>query len=116
MFQKKSASSRRSFLQKISGTALAFAAAPLAGMATQKEEERILRYEKKISSADEIRLGVIGMGIMGYGDTETALKVPGVKLVGVCDLYTGRLQRAKEVWGADLYTTRDYRELLDRKD
>lgn len=116
MSQKQSASSRRRFLQKISGTALAFAAAPLAAMAAQKEEERILRYEKKISSADEIRLGVIGMGIMGYGDTETALKVPGVKLVGVCDLYTGRLERAKEVWGADLYTTRDYRELLDRKD
>lgn len=85
-------------------------------MAAQKEEERILRYERKTSSADDIRLGVIGMGIMGYGDTETALKVPGVKLVGVCDLYTGRLERAKEVWGADLYTTRDYRELLDRKD
>jgi predicted dehydrogenase len=53
---------------------------------------------------------------MGYNNIETALKVPGVKLLAVCDLYTGRLERAKELWGKDLFTTRDYRQVLDRKD
>jgi predicted dehydrogenase len=56
------------------------------------------------------------MGIMGNVDTDSALKIPGVELAAVCDLYTGRLTRAKEKYGSNIYTTRDYRELLTRKD
>jgi predicted dehydrogenase len=61
-------------------------------------------------------LGVIGFGVQGHIDLATALKVPGVELAGICDLYTGRLQNAKEIYGNDLFTTRDYRALLDRSD
>ena len=96
---------------------MATAAAPLASLAARgKAEERILRYEQKISANDKIRLGVIGYGVQGHMDLDTALKVPGVELAGICDLYTGRLENAKERFGNDLYTTRNYKDLLDKKD
>jgi predicted dehydrogenase len=68
------------------------------------------------SANDVIQLALIGAGIQGQGDTRTALQVPGVKLVAVADCYDGRLAHAKELWGQDLFTTRDYREILVRKD
>ncbi len=114
---KYSSASRRHFLKKLGGSTLALAAAPLANLAAEETiEERILLHEKRISANDKIRIGVIGMGIMGYNDLNTALKVPGVELVAACDLYKGRLERAKELHGKSLFTTEDYREVLNRKD
>src|SRR5262245_20972402 len=36
--------------------------------------------EQQVSANDRIRIGLIGAGGMGFGDTETALRVPGVEL------------------------------------
>src|SRR5688500_9153521 len=110
-------SSRRKFLQNIGTSALALSASPFASVANEeKMEERIIRYEKPISSKDAILIAVIGTDIMGHANVETALKIPGVELAGACDLYQGRLQRMKELYGANLFTTRDYREILAKKD
>lgn len=115
--KKHNNESRRKFLQQIGSTSLLLAASPLAGFAhKEKAEERILRYERGFTSNDNINLAVIGFGIQGHFDLSTALKVPGVKLVGICDLYTGRIQNAKETYGNDIFTTRNYKEILDRKD
>lgn len=109
--------SRRRFLQQIGATGLATVASPFASLAAQeKAEERILFYEKKHSANDKVRIGVIGYGVQGHFDLDTALKVPNVELAGICDLYTGRIENAKEKYGKDLYTTRNYKELLDRPD
>ena len=70
----------------------------------------------KFAANDFINLALIGSGIQGIYDTNTALRVPGVKLVAACDLYTGRLDRAKELWGKDIFVTRDYRQIVERKD
>jgi predicted dehydrogenase len=108
---------RRRFLQQIGATTLAAASSPLMSLAAQeKAEERLIQYERPISSNDRIRIGVIGYGVQGHFDLDTALKVPGVELAGICDLYTGRLENAKEEFGKALYTTRNYKELLDRTD
>jgi predicted dehydrogenase len=109
--------SRRKFIRQLGSSSLLLAAGTLTTLAAdEKNEERIISYTKRISASDKIRIACIGMGIMGNADTDTALKVPGVELVAVSDLYTGRLERAKEKYGNNVYTTRDYRELLQRKD
>jgi predicted dehydrogenase len=117
MKNKDTYSSRRKFLQQIGATGLAMGAIPLSSLAAKgKAEERILHYERKQSANDKVRIGVIGYGVQGHFDLATALKVPGVELAGICDLYTGRIENAKELHGKDLYTTTNYKDLLDRKD
>ena len=71
---------------------------------------------KQYSPNDKINIALIGAGGMGTQDALTALTVPGVQLVAVCDLYDGRLADAKKKWGAGLFTTRHYKEILSRKD
>ena len=117
MQKKKQPSSRRNFLKQITGTSLALGVGSLSSFASAEVvEERIIHYQKIEAVNDQINIAVIGMGIMGNNNTRTALKVPGVQLVAVCDLYTGRLERAKELYGKDLFVTNDYRKILDRKD
>lgn len=109
---------RRSFLKKATLSTAAVATTPyLFGSSYQQKWKLNRNYEQlDFSQNNQINLGLIGSGIQGIYDTTAALQVNGVKLTAVCDLYTGRLDRAKELWGNDITTTRDYRELLNRKD
>jgi predicted dehydrogenase len=68
------------------------------------------------SPNSNIQIALIGAGGMGQGDARLATSLPGVRLVAACDCYDGRLQHMKEVYGADTFTTRDYREIINRKD
>lgn len=112
-----SSSSRRKFLRQLGNTGLALTAGAVPALANRQHiKEIVLPLEKKISANDRLRIAGIGMGIMGNNDVDTALKVAGIELVAACDLYNGRLERAKEKYGKQIYATRDYRELLERKD
>ncbi|MBI5915674.1 MAG: Gfo/Idh/MocA family oxidoreductase [Bacteroidetes bacterium] len=113
----KNNTTRRSFVKRLAAGAVAAAILPKASNAHIKTE--ILPHEPLTGSFgpnDKIRIAGIGMGIMGFGNIRTALKVPGVELVGVCDLYDGHLEHAKEAFGKDIFTTRSYQEILLRKD
>lgn len=68
------------------------------------------------SPNDKIRFALIGAGGMGTGDATDVLSLGGTEIVAVGDIYDGRLERAKERWGAGVFTTRDYREIIARKD
>lgn len=114
----KKDNSRRSFLKKAALGTTAASALPtlLSCMDDQRLKMDRVYNTKKFTANDHINLALIGSGIQGIYDTNTALQVPGVKLVAVCDLYSGRLDRAKELWGDDLFLTRDYRIILERND
>lgn len=104
---------RRSFLRAAGLLSAASVAAPrLHALAPEAAAE----VPPRISANDRIRLALIGAGGQGQYDTSIALQVPGVELVAVADCYTGRLQHCRERWGASLFTTRDYREILARQD
>ena len=110
--------SRRLFLKTL-GAAAATAPTVLTQSRADVGSAQYLNLVKSHASTSansKVRLALIGTGIMGIGDTQSALMVDGVEMVAACDLYDGRLRRAKELWGESTATTRDYRELLDRSD
>lgn len=92
-------STRRHFLQTTTAAGLA---APLMAQSTPAN--------------DRIQIALVGAGGMGSADALSSLQQPGVEIVAVADVYDGRLERAKERWGKDLFTTRDHREVLARPD
>jgi len=103
------ANSRRHFL----GTTTSALAAAAAASAAQ---EAAAVKKTTTSANDKIQIALIGAGQMGTGDAVSSLAVGGTEIVAVADVYEGRLTRAKERWGDHVFTTRDYREVLARKD
>ncbi len=71
---------------------------------------------RPIAANDHIQVALIGCGGMGQGDADASAKIPGVKLVAAADCYDGRLAHMKELYGSDILATRDYKEVLVRKD
>ncbi|MGB5819270.1 MAG: Gfo/Idh/MocA family oxidoreductase [Saonia sp.] len=109
---------RRSFIKKMSGTALLAGTAPglMLGKSPRRTYQVLQAPKKTYAANDHIQIATIGMGIQGFNDTRSALAVPGVKLVAACDLYDGRQKNTKEVFGKDILTTNDYKKILDRHD
>jgi len=102
---------RRNFLKNVTAASALLATESIA------KPFHIIRDLKKISPNDKIRFATIGMGIQGHSDTKAALRSSqDVEFVAAADLYDGRLTRVKELYGKDIFTTRDYRQILERKD
>jgi predicted dehydrogenase len=116
MANSHSKNGRRSFLQQTSalmGGAMllsAFDKAPLSSI------------RRRMSAADQINVGAIGLNGMGWADLSSALKVPGVRVVALCDVDKNVLDRrvrdlAKmNVDASKVSTYSDYRKLLEQKD
>lgn len=100
---------RRNFLKKALAGSILIPSAP--GLLFGSESKR-----SKSIKEENIRIALIGKGGMGTADTNCALQIPGVSIVAACDLYDNRLADAKAQWGNHLFVTRDYNEILARKD
>ncbi|HLZ42680.1 MAG TPA: Gfo/Idh/MocA family oxidoreductase [Candidatus Sulfotelmatobacter sp.] len=103
---------RRNFL-KVAGSATAGTILGTKVYALAAEQSQ---PSAAVAANDHIQIALIGAGGQGQYDTRVAVQVPGVKLVAVSDCYDGRLEHSKELWGNDVFTTRDYKEVLARKD
>jgi predicted dehydrogenase len=99
--------SRREFLQTA-------AAGTLAASVPETLRAQTAPGQRDVPPNERLQIALIGAGGQGMSDTRTALRVPGVELTAVADIYDGRLVRSKELWGAQLFTTRDHREVLTR--
>ncbi len=118
---KKKNTNRRDFIKKAAIGSMAVVAAPTVLSAKDRsitilKSKSKIKFKDNISANDNIQIAVIGAGGMGSSDVRTSLKIPGVKLVAACDLYDGRLEAAKEKWGKDIFTTKNYKEILERDD
>ena len=107
---------RRTFLKKFAALSALTASSLPAIVLDQQQKALLKRTVKAISPNDRLQIATIGMGIIGFIDTVTAISVPGVELVAACDLYDGRLDRTKEVFGSQVKTTRNYQEILAQDD
>jgi len=116
MDKTKKTDSRRSFLKKAALGTTFLVGAPAILSSKEAQKKLLKRKKQKFSKNDQIQIAVIGAGGMGVADSKTATSVPGTKLIAACDLYDGRLEEAKELWGKDIFTTRDYMEVLKRDD
>jgi predicted dehydrogenase len=109
-------SSRRKFLQN----SAFLAGGGLIGSAVSNEA--FAYFKNKIAPSDQLNIGVIGINGMGWSDLTAAMKVPGVNLVGLCDIdknvidkRMGELSKLN-VDASKVATFADYRKMLDRKD
>jgi predicted dehydrogenase len=102
--------SRREFLQ--TGVT---ATGALVGAKTVFLEPKAMA--QSAAPSDRVRFGMIGIGMQGSALLGGAISLPNVECVAAADLYDGRHTLSKEITGnPKLPTTRNYQELLDRKD
>ncbi|MBN2282083.1 MAG: Gfo/Idh/MocA family oxidoreductase [Candidatus Marinimicrobia bacterium] len=107
--------SRRNFIKKLGAAGTILAGAP-AVLRSTKSSSQLLGRPVNNSANDTLQVALIGAGGMGSTDLRTALSHPNTEVVAVADLYQGRLDNAKETFGSQIFTTRDYREILERDD
>ncbi len=103
---------RRNFMRIGAGSMAAGAAAKL----TLLEPAALWGEDQTVAPSDRIRFASIGTGTRGCELLAASLAVPGVECVAVCDLYDSRHEAAQEAVQKQVPATRNYKQILDRKD
>jgi predicted dehydrogenase len=95
---------RRSFLKA------AAASAPLI------LSPKVLGYQEAAPS-ERVRVGLIGLGGRCRDIAETALEIPGLQIVSVCDCFAPRIDAFQEARGKDQNWTAytDFREMIEKE-
>jgi predicted dehydrogenase len=109
---KSSQMNRREFM----GASAGVAALGAASTATLLSPRPLQAAPGAVPASDRVRFASIGTGVEGCTIMQAALHCPGTEIVAACDLYDGRLTAAKEYARKEIFTTKDYRAILDRSD
>jgi predicted dehydrogenase len=97
---------RRSFLKKSSS---AVVGSSFIGLGATTEA----LAAKKIAPSDQVRFGVIGVGSRGKAMMRRFLRVPGVSIGALCDVYEPSLAEGREITGEATPAFDDYARMLD---
>ena len=76
-------------------------------------------YSRALGANDDIRVAVIGFNGQGGGHIQRFLKIPGVRLVALCDADQKVIEKGVKMLGdkgADVKTYQDVRKLLENKE
>jgi len=99
---------RRNFVKAVSAGALG---AAVVGRGIGKTGAM-----RAVAPSDQIRLGIIGPGSRGQELMRYFLRVPGVRMAGLCDVYEPRFAAARKITGEDTPVYHDHRRLLEARD
>jgi predicted dehydrogenase len=109
----KSNWTRRDFIRVGTASAATGAAAKF----TLLQPKNVWASPKPVAASDTVRFASIGTGVRGCELLNATTHVPGIECVAVCDLYDSRHIAAQEsVKNPNVPATRNYKEILDRKD
>ena len=99
---------RRDFIKTASAGAAGLGASMVGLDAVAKTLE-----PRVVAPSDEIVVGVIGPGSRGKSIMRRMLRVPGVRIGALCDVYEPRLAEGRDITGETTAVYDDYRRLLD---
>jgi predicted dehydrogenase len=103
---------RRSFIRNSGSLLLGTALVPAFS-------ENLFAGNQRVSAADQLNVGVIGVNGMGWSNLQAILQVPGVKCVALCDVDENVLKKRVaelEKLNMPVKTYSDHRKLLENKD
>jgi predicted dehydrogenase len=104
---------RRDFIRVGTASAATGAAAKF----TLLQPKNVWASPRPVGPSDTVRFASIGTGVRGCELLNATTHVPGIECVAVCDLYDSRHIAAQEsVKNPNVPATRNYKEILDRKD
>src|SRR5438874_4879208 len=110
---KKSTWTRRDFIRVGTASVATGAAAKF----TLLQPKPLWASPNPVAPSDTVRFASIGTGVRGCELLNATTHVPGIECVAVCDLYDSRHTAAQEaVKNPSVPATRNYKEILDRKD
>ena len=71
---------------------------------------------RRVAPSDEIGVGIIGAGSRGQELMRYMLRVPGVRVRALCDVYEPRFAEARKITREETPVYRDHRRMLEAPD